>query len=158
MQPSLVAQYASPTIPCLRGSVNDAKAFKGFLTDRLHVPGVQIKLLLNKDATRSAILNTFQKHLTENPQIDEGDALIFFYAGHGSRIPAPGDWSTPDGMIETVCPYDERTKDEKGEDIHGIPDRSINAMFRELAAEKGDNIVRTITLCLAALLPSRRRS
>lgn len=145
MRISFVAQYASPTIPYLRGSVNDAKSFKNFLTDRLHVPGAQIELLLNKDATRSAILTTFQKHLTENPEIDEGDALIFFYAGHGSHIPVPGDWSATDGMIETVCPYDERTKDEKGEDIHGIPDRSFNAMFRELAAKKGDNIVCTVT-------------
>lgn len=140
-----VLQYASPDISPLSGCVNDARSFKAFLTDCLHVPGSQIMLLTNKTATRSAVLNTFQKHFTNNTNIDEGDAIVFFYAGHGSRVMAPEGWPAMDGKIETICPYDERMKDKDG-DIYGIPDRTINIMFRDLAAKKGNNIVRSFTL------------
>jgi hypothetical protein len=104
--------------------------------------------LTNKDATRDAILTAFRQHLTTNDWIDEGDAIIFYYAGHGSRVKAPDGWPATDGMIETLCPYDNGMTDEKGEAIHGIPDRTINVMLRDLAAKKGDNIVRLTIFCL----------
>lgn len=113
-----------------------------YLTQSLQVPESQIVSLTNETATRSAILDTFQKHLTNNTEIDNGDAIIFFYAGHGSRVEAPEGWPAIDGKIETICPYDERTYDQNGEMIQGISDRTINALFRGLAAKKGNNIVR----------------
>jgi hypothetical protein len=103
---------------------------------------------MNKSATRAAIIDAFHKHLTTNTNIDEGDAILFFYAGHGTRVNAPEDWPATDGKIETLCPHDERMEDDKGDKICGIPDRTINAMLRELAAKKGDNIVRITTLLL----------
>jgi hypothetical protein len=125
----------------LEGCVNDAKAFKAFLTERLHVPDSQIMLLMNKGAIRSAILDAIHTHLATNTKINEGDAIVLFYAGHGSRVIAPPGWLTTDGKIETICPYDERTRDKNGVEIHGIPDRTINTILRHLAAKKGDNIV-----------------
>lgn len=122
--------------------MNDAKSFKAFITDYLHAPGSQIRLLMNESATRRNILDAFQNHLTDNAEIDEGDAIVFFYAGNGSRVRAPESWPSTDGMIETICPYDERMKDRDGKIIYGIPDRTINMMFRDLAAKKGNNIVR----------------
>jgi hypothetical protein len=104
---------------------------------------------MNKGATRSAILDAFQKHFTTNTEVDEGDAIILFYAGHGSRVTVPDGWAATDGMIETLCPYDERTKDANGEEIYGIPDRTINVMLRDLAAKKGNNIVRIAALPLS---------
>jgi hypothetical protein len=102
-------------------------------------------LLTDKAATRIAILDTFRKHLTENNNVDAGDALIFFYAGHGSRVMTSDDWPATDGKIETICPYDER-KDENGQFIYGIPGRTMNGLFRRLAAIKGNNIVRVTAL------------
>jgi hypothetical protein len=143
------SQYASPHISFLKGCVNDAKAFKTFLNERLRVPDSQIVFLMDKNATRKAILAAFRKHLTTNDNIAEGDTIILYYAGHGSRVTAPNGWAATDGRIETLCPYDDGMIDENGEAIHGIPDRTINLLLRELAAIKGNNIVR-----LAAFHPS----
>ena len=112
----------------------------------MQVPVSQIKLLINEHASRRAILDTFYNHLTTNSRIREGDAIFIFYAGNGSRMTAPEDWPRMDGMIETLCPYDERTTDENREEVYGIPDRTIDELLRNLAAKKGDNIVRVTTL------------
>ena len=124
----------------LRGCVNDARAMGLFLSS-LQVPETNVCTLTNRDATRESILSCFKKHLTKNPQIEKDDAIIFFYAGHGSRVEAPKEWETSDGMIETICPHDEGTG-ENGEEIPGIPSTTINTLLRELATEKGKNIVR----------------
>jgi hypothetical protein len=137
-------QYTSNEIPNLDGSVTDAKAIQSFLTDHLHVPDSHIVLLANEQATRSAIISHFESHLTHNTAIQNNDPIVIYYSGHGSRAPAPQGWMSTDGRIETLCPHDER-EDSQGEWIHGIPDRTINALLRELAAVKGNNIVRAVT-------------
>ena len=132
----------SNEIPNLRGCVNDAQSIKAFLFDRLHVPDSQIVFLTNEFATREAIISNFRMHLIYNHEILDGDTMVVYYAGHGSRVETPTGWPSSDGMIETICPYDERTIGPKGEVIHGIPDRTINSLLHELAAVKGNNIVR----------------
>ena len=120
--------------------MNDARAMGLFLSS-LQVPEANICTLINEDATRESILSRFQMHLIRNPQIEKGDVIIFFYAGHGSRVEAPKDWGTSDGKIETICPHDEGTRDKDGKEILGIPSMTVNELFRTLAAEKGNNIV-----------------
>src|ERR1700683_3509802 len=80
-----VLQYASPDIPSLKGCIHDPQVFKAFLTDSLHVPDSQIRLLTNENAARNMILDTFHEHLTMITNIYEGDPIVFFYAGYGSR-------------------------------------------------------------------------
>jgi hypothetical protein len=92
------------------------------------------------------ILDTFLEHLTMNTNIYEGDPIAFFYAGYGSRVIVPDGWAATDGKLETICPYDERTKDERGAEICGISDRELARFLQNLAAAKGDNIVRVIPL------------
>lgn len=100
-------------------------------------------VLLDEFATRDNIISTFRTHLTRNDNIRcKGDALIFFFAGHGSRTEAPPDWPVVGGLIETICPYDDGKQVSENEYVHGIPDLAIIALVRELAAQKGDNIVR----------------
>jgi hypothetical protein len=78
--------------------------------------------------------------------IEEGDAIVIFYAGHGSRVGAPTGWMSSDDIIETLCPHDERTIHKTGEAIHGIPDRTINAILYDLSSVKGNNIVSVIAV------------
>ena len=92
-------------------------------------------------------------HLVQNAQIKKGDLIIIFYAGHGDSVVAPG-WTDDNRRVETICPYDvtvfegDRSKhsvvdNSNTDDItYGIPDRTFNALMRQLASEKGDNIVR----------------
>ncbi|KAJ7606040.1 hypothetical protein FB45DRAFT_951689, partial [Roridomyces roridus] len=130
-----IDKYASSTIPNLRGCVNDAQTMRAFLTNRFNIPEK------TSGATRDAILRTFRTHLIENPDIENGDTMIIYYAGHGSRVKAPDSWPSTDDKIETFVPHDERWKDVQGELVHGIPDRTIGLLLSQLATAKGNNIV-----------------
>ena len=77
-----------------------------------------------------------------NSKIKRGDAIIISYSGHGSQAVAPKGWVSDNNRIETVCPHDEQTIDSDGKEVFGIPDRTIGALLRRIAATKGDNIVR----------------
>ncbi|KAF8187345.1 caspase domain-containing protein [Mycena galopus ATCC 62051] len=125
----------------LHGCVNDAKAFHKFVEEKLG-PHTQIKVLHNADATRANILDTFQSFLIDNEGINKGDAIIFFYAGHGGDPAA----DTPKGKVETICPHDERLEID-GHDIHGIPDFTFYHLFNELAAAKGNNVTAIFDSC-----------
>jgi len=119
---------------------------KATLSRCLHVPDNQMTLLLDKSATRDAIISAFRR-LIYDPTIRNGDTIIIFYAGHGSRVEAPSDWPSADGKIETICPHDERATDGHNNFIHGIPDRTINWMLHQLAAAKGNNITVIFDCC-----------
>jgi hypothetical protein len=129
-------------LPDLKGCVNDANDFKDFLTQFLRVPELHIKLITNKNATRANILSTFQTHLIYNTAIRAGDTIIIFYAGHGSRVVTPNGRYNTSGMVETICPHDERCIGKMGEYIHGIPDYTVHTLLQKLAATKGNNVVR----------------
>ncbi|KAJ7857199.1 caspase domain-containing protein [Mycena leptocephala] len=138
-----IDQYASPDIFNLRGCVNDANAFEKFVKEKLGVPDTQIEVLRNDQATRANIIAKFKSFLIDNNRIrDKGDAIIFFYAGHGGDPPA----YTPKGKVETICPYDERLE-VNGRYIHGIPDFTFYRLFNELAATKGNNITAIFDSC-----------
>ncbi|KAJ7128007.1 caspase domain-containing protein [Mycena epipterygia] len=137
-----IDKYASPSIPDLYGCVNDAKVFQNFVEEKLG-PDTQIEVLHDADATRANILDKFQSFLIRNTLIREkGDAIIFFYAGHGGDPPA----ETPKGKAETICPHDERLEID-GEYIHGIPDFTFYHLFNELAAAKGNNVTAIFDSC-----------
>jgi hypothetical protein len=112
---------------------------KALLSDRFHVPDEQIKLLLDESATRDAILSYLREGFTHA----DCDAIIIYFAGHGSRIAPPPDWPSGDQKIETIWPYDIRIEDpETGERLSGIEDYRFNILLHELAAkEKNNNIV-----------------
>lgn len=116
---------------------------KDFLVKKLHVPESHVLSLIDGQATREAIVAGFKNHLIGNPSIAPNgrDAMIVFYAGHGSETPAPKGWISQGGKIENICPHDEQTLLVDGTEVHGIPDRTVGALLRTLAAEKGDNIV-----------------
>lgn len=135
-----IDNYVNEDIPDLSGCTNDAKDFTTFLTDNLCVPAQRICRLSNEGATREAILGNFRTHFINNADIQKGDAIVFFYAGHGSRVEADPAWFADGNMVETIVPHDEGSKDSDGNVIYGIPDRTFDGLMRELAFKKGDNI------------------
>jgi Caspase domain len=141
-----IDKYKSCEIPTLLGCENDGRSISDFLTKTLHVPSSHILILVNEAASRHAIIASFKSHFIRNEEIRKGDAMIFFYAGHGSRVEAPPGWSADNNLMETICPHDERTKDGDQNDVHGIPDRTIDGLMRSLAFHKGDNIVCPLSL------------
>lgn len=129
--------------------MNDAKAFEEFVKEKFGAASV-IEVLHNTQATRANILAKFKSFLIDNDNIsDNGDAIIFFYAGHGNNPEA----NTPKGKVETICPHDERLEVDTRY-IHGIPDFTFYRLFNQLAAVKGSNVVRLAfsDTCLCELI------
>jgi Caspase domain len=134
-----INDYASHDVYDLDGAVADALAFKRYLEDDLGVPTSQIRLLLNAEATRSAIIGALDKLATDK-RIKPGDPIIFYYAGHGGEVDAPKNWEAGGAKIQMLIPHDFRTT-VNGEVLHGIPDRTIGVLLSRVAEKKGNNIV-----------------
>ena len=134
----------SPDIPKLKGAVLDADDMRDYLQMNLGVPSSQIMNLRNSEATRAAIIDGIEA-FSLNDEIEEGDPILIYYAGHGASADTPEGWKAgPTGKIELLIPYDHSSPlgDVTGNPIHGIPDRTLEALLSQLAIVKGDNIVR----------------
>ncbi|KAJ7315530.1 caspase domain-containing protein [Mycena albidolilacea] len=155
-----IDEYSSPRIPNLGGCVNDANAFKNYLTDSLNVldSPEHIKLLTNAAAQREDILKAFNTHLINNDRIrniasggdiTQGDTIIVFFAGHGSDPKTCENMFAPRGIAETICPYDQMADDSVEQEglSHGIPHYTVNHLFRKLAEKKGNNITAIFDSC-----------
>jgi hypothetical protein len=141
----MVDQYLSPDIPNLSGCVGDALSVRDYLVDHLGVPSENIVMLQNDGATRQAILNVLQNHFVANSSISRGDAMLFYFAGHGSQCVAPDGWTTDDGMVETISPHDEDATSTPN--ICGIPDRTLSAILKKTAEARGNNITTILDCC-----------
>ena len=127
------------SVRSLRGATGDALAVKKYLEDSLKVPSGQIHTLLNKEASRTAIIKAFFD-LRDDGRIAEGDPIFIYFAGHGSEIAAPeGEVGS---KLQVLLPQDYCVTDEKY--VPAIPDHTIGALIAEIAEKKGDNIVRLI--------------
>jgi pimeloyl-ACP methyl ester carboxylesterase len=103
-----IDKYPSP-VPQLQGCVNDVMAVKEYLEGRVTSDEFQLNLriLTDQEATRQAIVDSFQQHLC---QATSNDVAFFYYSGHGSQELAPEDfWHLePDHLDETLVCWDSR--------------------------------------------------
>ena len=124
----------------LNGCVNDVENMKSLLRDKFGFEEKNIVTLLNKQATRKAILDTFQHHLIA--QAKQGDIVVFHYSGHGSQMKdAAAGGDEADQFDETIVPQDSRKPG-----VFDIPDDSINGLLR-LLGEKTDNVTFIFDSC-----------
>jgi uncharacterized caspase-like protein len=72
--------------PPLRYAVSDAKAIADTLKTRFNFADDSIHLLLDEQATRSAILEKFMNLTSAGTTVN--DRVIFFFAGHGHTVPS----------------------------------------------------------------------
>jgi hypothetical protein len=134
-----INEYTSPDVDDLCGAIADAEAFKSYLGDHLGTSTSQIATLYNKQATRQAIIKQLYA-LRDDSRIQNGDAIVIFYAGHGGEAAAPSSWETGDEDIQLLIPHDYEEDDKRR--VDGIPDRTIGSLLEQIAEVKGDNIVR----------------
>lgn len=134
--------YPVANFNSLRGAVADANEVKDYLETYLGVPSDQINLLTEKQATRSAIVGALQD-LRDDERIDKGDAIVIYYAGHGTEMDAPDRWKALGAdKIQAIVPYDCDTHNTAtGEQIRAIPDFTIEFLLSRIAEKNGDNIV-----------------
>ncbi|WP_375467141.1 caspase domain-containing protein [uncultured Nostoc sp.] len=126
----------------LQGCINDITAIKEYLEGRVDTDGYQLYLrtLLNKDATRQAVIDGFRQHLC---QASSEDIVFFYYAGHGSQEEAPEEFwiIEPDRLNETLVCYDSRSPG--GWDL---ADKELAKLIAEIA-EKNPHITIIMDCC-----------
>jgi hypothetical protein len=122
----------------LDGCVNDATAFRGLLETRYD--GLHALSLLNEQATRSKVIDSFRKHLG---QAQAGDVALFFFAGHGSQVPTGGLFKEiePDGLNESLVCYDSRIAG-----AHDLVDKDVATLISEVTA-KGVHLTVVLDSC-----------
>ncbi|KAK0471052.1 caspase domain-containing protein [Armillaria novae-zelandiae] len=129
----------------LHGAVADADAVRTFLQDTLLVPEDRIKSLHNEKATRTTI-ETEIKNLAINPEVRKDDPILIFYAGHGAEAPAPSGWTSSNGKIQMLAPY-EFNPNVSSKEGQGVLDITLSHLLGALAKEKSDNITVILDCC-----------
>jgi hypothetical protein len=119
---------------------------ENYLLTNLHVPGDNIRLLTNHDATRSNILKAISEHLTINPKVEWDDNIIIYFAGHGSSYHAREQWANGVGSIEALCPVN-RGIELDGHIVPDISDREVFFMLNDLRKEKGNRVTIILDCC-----------
>ncbi|KAK0215293.1 peptidase C14, caspase domain-containing protein [Armillaria nabsnona] len=166
----------------LRGCVSDAEMVTRYLINDLHVPENHIQLLLSTDTkeytvpgnnqpTRANIVKAILG-LSTNTEIQRGDNIIIYFAGHGTAYKcAEYPQYENDGIaaalgnVDALCPIDRgpepttsaKTPDTNVDDVNSsitsdpqvpdICDREINTILTEIARTKGDHITFIVDCC-----------
>ncbi|TFY64200.1 hypothetical protein EVJ58_g2781 [Rhodofomes roseus] len=153
-----IDEYEDPELfRRLNGCRNDSVDVYRFLRDTLHVPQRNIKMLHDKVATRSEILESFEEIFIKNHRITQRSVALFYFAGHGARVTIPqtartGAQKRGTDFVESICPYDEGTYTFKltqgdGFPVFGIPQRTLQRLFGDLEQEKKCNVVVVLDSC-----------
>ena len=146
-----IDDYKSGHIWNLHSCVKDAKRIKRWLIDGMNVPKDQIRVLLDSQATQQKIEDSIMEHLVNNSAIEKNDAIIIYFAGHGSSLVAPPDWyQEADNMteVQVICPYDHDTNTTQGR-VAGISERSLHALIDDLSSTKGNNVTLILDCCFS---------
>ncbi|KZT04809.1 uncharacterized protein LAESUDRAFT_284879 [Laetiporus sulphureus 93-53] len=129
----------------LHGATGDAKKIAEFLKISLQVPKENMIVLLDGDAIRDEILKSLHSHLRDNVRIHYGDAIIIYFAGHGTiyetHVREP---------MEAIMPIDSGFELPDGTHVVDISDRQINLFLQELYDAKGGNITVVTDCCYSA--------
>jgi hypothetical protein len=99
--------YPAP-IPPLSGCVNDVSDMAELLRERVGDTALDLVVLTDGEATRSAVVDRCTQHLARaGPE----DVALFYYSGHGSQQATPEElWDLePDRRNETLVCVDSRT-------------------------------------------------
>ncbi|TDH38957.1 caspase family protein [Pseudohoeflea suaedae] len=107
----------------LEGCVNDVYSMSATLQDCGFEPE-EIRICLNDRATTEGILSRFE-WLVEDAR--GGDKLVFYYSGHGARVPEYGAREEPDHMTEILVPHDCDFSPERS-----ISDEQIFELYSQL--------------------------
>ncbi len=138
-----IDEYQAESVQDLNGCVNDVEAMRIFLLNQLGIPENHIRMLTNQQATRAAILHSFEAFLIDNPAVAFNNQMLFHYSGHGSQM-KDTTGVEPDGHNETIVPHDSRTHHP---DVYDIPDKTLGALLARLAERKGSHITVILDSC-----------
>lgn len=118
-----------------------------------------VRVLLDGQATKSEIQKAFREHLIA--QASPGDIVLFHVSGHGQQLPdddAPSRRDEPDGLDESLVPYDSLDQSLPEGIAKNIRDDELGDWLEELAArmrprsggQVAGNITVTLDTCFSA--------
>lgn len=132
-----------PELPAqcqLRGCKSDIDEMHDLFISKFGFQKDHIKTLLNREATRDAMVQWFRTWLIEKPK--PGDMVLFYYSGHGSQV-EDQNGDEEDGLDETLVPADiSRTHPERM-----IIDDEIGEWIKQIEAKGIHNIVFVLDCC-----------
>ncbi|MBL8862930.1 MAG: caspase family protein [Planctomycetes bacterium] len=110
----------------LRGAVGDAQRLRTLLIGRFGFRDEDVVLLADEAATHEAIVRTFGAQLVDRAA--PGTQAVFFFAGHGSRLPALDAGGAPalDGLDTSLLAYDSRGAGRAGE--YDLAEHALRAL------------------------------
>ncbi|WP_282042613.1 caspase family protein [Winogradskyella flava] len=131
----------------LEGCVNDVDLMESLLVKKFGFDTTNIRKLVNKNATRDGIIDTFKKHLVSAAK--PGDIIVFHYSGHGAQVRNLGktNHDEPDQLEEILVPYD--FEDKPNLPFKGISDDEINGLLK-LLTDITENVTFIFDACHSA--------
>ncbi|MEM7478915.1 MAG: caspase family protein [Planctomycetota bacterium] len=121
-----INDYASPSISDLKGCVPDVFRMKELLITKFGFEQEDILVLLDQEASGSAIVEAFKEHLI---QYSDGDKVaLFYFSGHGSQMPDGPNNDELDHLDETIVPADSRQPGK-----YDISDDQLNGLVQRLS-------------------------
>jgi len=119
-------------------TIDDAVDMEDVLVSYSNWDSNNIELLTDKMASKTGIYVAIE-NMAKNENADADDVYLFFFSGHGSRIP-DDDGDEADTFDEVICPYDTT-----GELENVISDDELGGWLEEC---KG-NIVVILDTCMS---------
>ncbi|GAA4959697.1 caspase family protein [Actinoplanes utahensis] len=131
-----------PPLRTLEGSRNDAALVVGLLRGRVAEPDLHLRVLLDEQATRAAVIDGWRRHLAA---AGPGDTALFWYSGHGSTGPLPDElrYTEADGRCQTLVCFDSRH-----DGVPDLYDKEIAVLAREVL-DRGAHLVTVLDSCHA---------
>ncbi|KIK62678.1 hypothetical protein GYMLUDRAFT_72462 [Collybiopsis luxurians FD-317 M1] len=140
----------------LSGAVNDAKAVKKFVEEKLGAQG-RVEMLLNDQAKRIDIIRSLKSLAHPVAEEDKGRPILIFYAGHGGENAPPKGWEAggPTQKVQNIIAWDTKVEvdgpnSEKitfEDNNYPIPDRTLGALIDQIAEARGNNITVIFDCC-----------
>jgi len=106
----------------LSGCVNDIQDVATFLTARLGIPTLNVRLLADERASTAEVLDRCRWLVAD---LRAGDTIVFDYSGHGAQVATRNPQQEIDGKDEVICPVDFDWTD-----AHMIRDKQFHEIFR----------------------------
>ncbi|KAK0471262.1 peptidase C14, caspase domain-containing protein, partial [Armillaria novae-zelandiae] len=147
----------------LHGCVSDARSMEKYLVEDLGVLKDRIQLLLGSEdhASPHDPMYPSRKNITDmllglstNDNVQHGDNILIYYAGHGSCYSHYEDDEDEDEdedeiheYIEALCPIDRDALDENGKRVPDISDRELNTILSQISLAKGERITLILDCC-----------
>lgn len=124
-----INKYKNNRIKNLKGCTKDVQRLANCIKQRFNIPEKNYKILLNEEASKQGIVDTFRNHFGV---LRDGDVALFHFSGHGSWEYAPQAFveakiEPAGGRNESLVCYDSR---EEG--IYDLADKELRMLIAEI--------------------------